>query len=113
MNAFRALLLVLWLTIAVYTAMVIESHGMNLLAIFFGDMAAMAWPGQFNLDFMCMLILSGLWVSWRHQFSAPGLGLGLIAVFGGAAFLTLYLLITSYQAKGDVKELLLGRARTT
>jgi len=29
----------------------------------------MQWPGQFNLDFMCMLLLAGLWVSWRHRFS--------------------------------------------
>lgn len=113
MNAFRALLIVLCLTIACYTGVVIANHGINLLPIFFGDMATLTWPGQFNLDFMCMLTLSGLWVSWRHHFSASGLALGLLAFFLGASFLTIYLLILSYQAKGNMKELLLGKVRAT
>jgi hypothetical protein len=113
MNAFRLLLISLWLTIAVYTGVVITNHGPNLLPIFFGDMAAMAWPGQFNLDFMCMLTLSGLWVSWRHHFSVSGLALGLLALVGGASFLTIYLLILSHQAAGDMKVILLGKVRAT
>ena len=113
MSAFRVLLIVLCLTIAIYTGVVIANHGLNLLPIFFGDMATMAWPGQFNLDFMCMLVLSALWVSWRYHFSAAGLALGLLALFGGASFLTIYLLVLSYQANGNIKELLLGKARAT
>jgi hypothetical protein len=113
MNAFRALLIVLCLTIACYTGVGLANHGINLLPIFFGDMATLTWPGQFNLDFMCMLALSGLWVSWRHHLSASGLALGLLAFFLGASFLTIYLLILSYQAKGNMKELLLGKVRAT
>jgi hypothetical protein len=71
----------------------------------------MQWPGQFNLDFMCMLLLAGLWVSWRHRFSVGGLLLGLVAVFGGALFLSAYLLVESFRAKGDMRRLLLGAAR--
>ena len=74
-----------------------------------GDIDAMTWPGQFNLDFMYMLTLSGIWVSWRHHFSASGLGLGLLALFGGSLFLSAYLLIVSLQAKGNINELLLGK----
>jgi hypothetical protein len=111
MTAFRALLIVLWVIIAGYTAVVAANHGMDLLPVFFGDMTKLEWPGQFNLDFMSMLTLSGLWVAWRHRFSAAGLALGLLALFGGAFFLTAYLLVVSVQAKGDVKELLLGRVR--
>jgi hypothetical protein len=111
MTAFRTLLVVLWLCIAGYTAIVIASHGLGLLPIFFGDMARMGWPGQFNLDFTCMLTLSGLWVAWRHHFSGAGLALGLLAFFFGAFFLTAYLLVASRQVEGDVKALLLGKAR--
>lgn len=111
MTAFRALLIALWMIIAGYTAIVIANHGLGLLPIFFGDMASMAWPGQFNLDFMSLLTLSGLWVSWRHHFSTAGLVLGLLAFFGGAFFLTAYLLIVSFHAKGDMKELMLGKTR--
>jgi hypothetical protein len=111
MTAFRALLIVLWLCIAGYTAVVVSEHGFGLLPIFFGDMTKLAWPGQFNLDFMCMLTLSGLWVAWRHRFSGAGLALGVLAVFGGAFFLSAYLLVISLQARGDVAELLLGPSR--
>jgi len=111
MNAFRALLIVLWAIIVGYSAVVIANHGMGLLNIFFGDMASMGWPGQFNLDFMFMLTLSALWVAWRHQFSIAGLVLGLLALFGGSLFLTTYLFIVSWQAKGDTKQMLLGRTR--
>jgi hypothetical protein len=110
-TAFRALLLALWVMLAGYTAIVIANHGIGLLDVFFRDMAAMGWPGQFNLDFTTMLTLSALWVAWRHQFSGAGLVLGVLAFFGGGLFLTTYLLIVTGQSRGDVKEVLLGKAR--
>lgn len=111
MTAFRSLLVVLWLVLLGYTAVVGANHGWSLLPVFFGDMAKMGWPGQFNLDFMFMLTLSGLWVAWRHHFSGAGLALGLLAFFGGALFLTAYLFVVSLGAGGDTRELLLGKAR--
>jgi hypothetical protein len=111
MTAFRAYLVAFFVVLLTYTAIVIANHGWGLFPIFFGDIAAMTWPGQFNLDFLGFLTLSGLWLAWRHHFSPLGLILGLIGVFGGMGFLVPYLLIASFAAKGDVKELLLGRAR--
>lgn len=111
MGAFRAFLLIVWLIIASYTAIVMANHGPNLLPVFFGDMASLTWSGQFNLDFFCMLLLSGLWVCWRHHFSEAGLALGVLAVFGGAFFLSTYLLIISQKLQGGVPELLLGKTR--
>lgn len=112
MLGFRLLLAAIAVALAVYTSQVIAAHGWGLLPVFFGDIARMAWPGQFNLDFSFMLTLSALWVSWRHRFSAAGLGLGLLALIGGASFLSVYLLVQSFRTRGDPKELLLGaRAR--
>ncbi len=113
MAAFRALLVVIFLVISTYTAVVIAAHGMGLFAVFFGDKAKLGWPGQFNLDFMFMLAFSALWVSWRHQFSPGGLALGLLAFLGGAPFLCVYLFVTSFAAKGDPRVLLLGEARAS
>lgn len=111
MSTFRALLIVLWVILAGYTAIVIANHGMGLLKVFFGDMAAMGWPGQFNLDFMFLLLLSAIWVAWRHQFSSAGLLLGVLAVVGGSLFLTAYLFVVIGQARGNLKEVLLGKER--
>ena len=111
MTLFRLLLILIFTAIALYTALVIANHGLNLLPVFFGDMATFAWPGQFNLDFMCMLALSGLWVAWRHRFSGAGIALGVVAFFGGALFLSVYLLVESFRTQGNVAALLLGRQR--
>ncbi len=109
----RALLALILTVLSAYTAIVISNHGWNLLAVFFGDMAAMNWAGQFNLDFMGFLTLSALWTAWRHHFSPAGLALAIVAFFGGMAFLTIYLLIASYQVKGDIRALLLGARRAS
>jgi hypothetical protein len=111
MRAFRILLVGFIITIISYTSVVISNHGWNLLPVFFGDMAAMTWPGQFNLDFLCFLILSGLWLAWRHRFSPVGLVLGLVGLFGGIMFLAPYLLIASFRADGDMKILFFGKDR--
>lgn len=111
MTLFRLFLATCLVVIVAYTSVVVANHGLNLLPVFFGDMAAMGWPGQFNLDFMGFLALSALWVSWRHHFSGTGLALGVVAFFGGMPFLTVYLLVNLQRTGGDVKALLLGPAR--
>jgi hypothetical protein len=60
---------------------------------------------------MCFILLSGLWLAWRHHFSPGGLLLGLVGVFGGIMLLAPYLLFASYKANGNVKVLLLGKVR--
>jgi hypothetical protein len=90
MSGFRILLAVIFICIAGYTAVVIANHGTGLFAVFFGDIAKMGWPGQFNLDFLGFLTLSGLWL---------------------ACVLTAYLFVASLQAKGDPAELFLGKTR--
>lgn len=111
MTAFRLFLLLCLVVIIGYTSVTISREGWDLLPVFFGDMAAMGWSGQFNLDFFTFLLLSGLWVSWRHHFSPAGLALGVLAVFGGMLFLSIYLLVHSYRAGGDMAALLLGPQR--
>jgi hypothetical protein len=108
---FRILMVIFFIAIAAYTGVTISNHGWNLIPVFFGDMATMAWPGQFNFDFLCFLLLSALWISWRHNFSAAGLALGAIASVGGMLFLSAYLFIVAGQVDGDVRKLLLGEVR--
>ena len=112
MNLFRILLIAMFTVVALYTEVTIAGLGPNLLPVFLGDIGKFAWPGQFDLDFMCMLALSAIWVAWRHQFSAAGIGLGVIAFFFGTPFLSVYLLVVSVRAKGGISEILLGKSRT-
>ncbi len=111
MAAFRVVLVVLTAALAAYTGVVVAHHGINLFPIFFGDIAAMGWPGQFNADFLCMLTLGGLWLAWRHHFKPLGLALGALIFIGGAPLLMVYVLVQTYRAGGDMKIVLLGRAR--
>jgi len=37
---------------------------------------------------------------------------GVLGFFGGAPFLCVYLLLASFNAKGDMHEILLGKTRT-
>jgi len=109
MLVLRIVLVVHLALLTAYTAVVIGNHGWNLMPVFFGDMAAMAWPGQFNLDFTGFLALSALWTAWRNNFSALGLLLAVVAFFGGMMFLSVYVLILSLKAR-DIQEILLGSA---
>ncbi len=108
MTAFRAFLAIFLLALVTYTLLVSTNHGMNLFPIFFGDMQAMTWPGQFNFDFMGFLMLSAIWVVWRNQFTPISFAIGCLAAIGGMLFLTIYLLYLSFQTNGDVGRMILG-----
>ena len=107
-NCMKIFLVLMFVVIAGYTAVVVANHGLGLFSIFFGDMASLNWPGQFNLDFFCMLLLSGLWTAWRNRFSGVGIALGIVAVLGGAFFLSVYLLYLVSASGGDLRAVLLG-----
>jgi len=112
MQAFRIYLVVIVLCLGTYTMMVGMNHGWNLIPVFFLDIVAMTWAGQFNADFTSFLLLSGLWVAWRNQFSGSGIALAVVAIFGGMMFLAPYLLYLSFQATGKVNVMLLGESRS-
>jgi len=111
MKAFRILLVVFIAGILCYTGIVAFNHGWNLFQIFFGDIVAMTWSEQFNFDFSCYLILSGLWLSWRNNFTPGGLVLGALGVVGGIMFFAPYLLLLTFYANGDMNEIFFGKRR--
>lgn len=111
MIALRLLLAAMLLLNVVYTADVIANHGWNLIPEFFGAIAARTWAGQFNVDFSCFLVLSGLYLAWRHRFTPAGLALGVLGYLGGTPVLGTYLLIASRRAT-SVPELILGPPRS-
>ncbi|MGE0418288.1 MAG: hypothetical protein AB7O80_15900 [Acetobacteraceae bacterium] len=111
MTHFRTALITMWAILVAYTGVVVAQNGWGLLPVFVGDILRLGWPGQFNLDFLCLLILSGTWVAWRHGFSILGIVLGVLALFGGTVFLFPYLLVVSLVSRGNMRRLLLGTHR--
>lgn len=111
MKWLKLFLLVDLIVLTVYTGFVVQAQGWNLLPHFLGNLTAVNWSGQFNLDFLMVLGLLGIWVSWRHGHSVLGLFLGLCAATGGAMFLFIYLLVEMARCKGDVQTLLMGVRR--
>jgi hypothetical protein len=107
MAVLRMFLVAFAVALAAYTAIVISNHGWNLFPVFFGDILAMNWAGQFNFDFSGFLVLSALWTAWRNDFSPLGLVLAVVAFFGGMGFLAIYLLILSARAN-TIGELVAG-----
>ena len=81
----RIVLTLIFVVITAYTGVVITNHGMGLLPIFFGDMAKLTWPGQFNRFFFCRRRRSGRWAAYRHGFGGlgffPGAGAALEVLF--------------------------------
>lgn len=111
MTLFRIFLGLFLVVLVVYTAVVVANYGLTLFPIFFGDMIAMTWPGQFNLDFFGFLMLSAIWVTWRNEFTPFSFVLGFLALTGGMTFLPIYLLFLSFKTNGDIRLMLLGEAR--
>lgn len=113
MPIFRAYVAILFVTIVIYTAIVMSIHGADFLPDFLAAVTAITWAGQFNMDFMIYLGISAIWIAWRHRFTPAGLALGLCGLVGGALFLLPYLFIVAGKAKGDATTLLLGPERTS
>lgn len=110
MKAFRLFLILVTIGIFSITLTVGITHGWNLIPVFLNNILELNWSGQFNFDFLCYLILSGLWIAWRNNFSGFGILLGVIASIAGILFFAPYLLIESFRANGDIKILLLGKS---
>ncbi|MFK7885497.1 MAG: hypothetical protein AB8G16_01420 [Gammaproteobacteria bacterium] len=111
MFAVRVISGVILVVMAVYTSFVVMAHGLNFIPDYIGNIVAMNWPGQFQMDFSGYLLISALWVGWRHKFSGAGLALALGALCGGMLFFAAYLLVISLKEKGDVAALVLGNQR--
>ncbi len=104
----KTLLITLSSTVLIYTIFTFQSEGANLLQVFFSNITALNWNGQFNLDFSCYLLLSGLWIMWRNKFSTKSIILGIIASIIGIIVFAPYILYLLQKEKGDLQKVLVG-----
>jgi len=108
MMILRIVAIFYFVAVAALTVAAVSDTGWNLVEVFVGNIAAMNWSGQFNVDFAAYLTLSAIWIGWRHKFSTGGILLMPLAQVGGILFLTPYLLWAIADAKGDPVKLLIG-----
>ncbi|MGF7218017.1 hypothetical protein GGR92_004194 [Spirosoma lacussanchae] len=107
-NFLKGLLIAQTVVLLIYSAIAFKNDGSDLLAIFFANIQSLNWNGQFNLDFSCYLVLSGLWIIWRNKFSVTSIVLAVIASIVGIMIFAPYLLYLLIKEKGDLKSVLIG-----
>ena len=97
-------------TVLIYAVTVIASvkDGVNWPAVAINDLMALNWRSQFDTDFLVYLLLGATWIAWREGGTTKGYLFGFLSVFLGGMFSFPYLLISSYQAGGDPRGILLG-----
>ncbi|MCU0375109.1 MAG: hypothetical protein MUF24_07360 [Chitinophagaceae bacterium] len=105
----KALLVVQIILLLIATIAAVQQQGWNLFPIFIENVKALNWNGQFNLDFSCYLLLSGLWIMWRHRFAPSAVIGGAFAMVAGILAFAPYLLYLLFAEKGNLVKVLLGK----
>lgn len=108
MPAMHILLIVSTAIIYILTVTAIVGHGWLWPVVAVQDLAALNWRSQFNFDFIIYLILFSVWITWREGATVKGYVFGFLNIFLGGMFGFPYLLLATYRAEGDVKDILLG-----
>lgn len=104
----RIMLLAMTLLLFVFTYFAFRNEGPNLFSVMLKNIQEQKWNAQFNLDFSCYLLFSGLWIMWREKFSWASLLLGIAASVLGIVFFAPYLFFLSFKEPG-IKRMLLGK----
>ncbi len=105
---FKTLLVVQTMGVLAYTFIAFQKEGVTLFDVFLVNIKSLTWTGQFNLDFLCYLTLSGLWIMWRNKFTGKSILIGTFAMILGIVFFGPYLLWLIFKENGDLKRVLVG-----
>ena len=108
MPLLKGFLLLSTVLIYLVTGLAVAEMGLNWPAVFFGDIAALDWRAQFNVDFLVHLVLLATWIWWREGSTVRGFVFGFLSIFMGGMFGFPYLLLAILGAKGDPVRVLLG-----
>lgn len=103
-----ALLAGMALAIFIYTFRAMTNDPQDFVTVFLNDIRALNWNGQFNLDFACYLLLSGLWIMWRNKYNLVSILASIAAMVLGFVFFGPYLIYLIVKSNGDMKRVLLG-----
>jgi hypothetical protein len=107
-NLFKTLLMVQTIGLLTYTLFAFQKEGADLWSVFTNNVLSLNWSGQFNLDFICYLTLSGFWIMWRNKFTNKSIVLGLVAMVLGIVLFAPYVLWLTNKENGNIKRVLIG-----
>jgi hypothetical protein len=108
LTSFRLLICLGWAILLVVSVHAIQAMGLGAVgAVFVGDFAH-PWRAQFNTDFTIHLLLVAAWMIYRSRSWMVGLICAILAINLGGVFTLAYLLVATFQAKGDFTKVLLG-----
>lgn len=108
MTVLRCTLFTMTIILLLVTIGAVADGGWDLLSPFVAPILALTWQGQFNVDFACYLVLSGIWMAWRGGFSRGSLVLWILAPALGFLFFGPYLIWLVGRSGADPRKLLLG-----
>lgn len=108
MALYRTFLAAMLVIILGYTVGAVASDGWNLIPFFLGNIVAVNWNGQFNLDFLMLLWTCAIWVAWRSGFTGAGIATAVVGHLFGMIFFASYLLYLTYVSGGDARRIALG-----
>jgi hypothetical protein len=112
MVVLRLFLLLATVVIFSITIYAVSTIGINWPEVFIGDLLNAGWRSQFNTDLLIHLCLLATWICWREGFTPRGYLFGFLSIVMGGMFGFPYLLIATYKAKGDPKQIMLGEHAT-
>jgi hypothetical protein len=108
MMLFRAALGTGWVGLLFVSVHAANAMGLGAAgAVFVGDFAH-PWRAQFNTDFSLYLLLAAAWMVYRARSPFLGLICAMFAIALGGLFTLAYLLAATFQARGDMRRVLLG-----
>jgi hypothetical protein len=107
-NALKILLIAQTIALLIYTIYIVQKEGLTLFQVFTNDIISITWAGQFNLDFTCYLIISGLWIMWRNKFTLKAILFSIVAMIMGFIVFAPYLVYLLTIEKANIVKVLIG-----
>ncbi len=112
MSRFRGFLLLIWIVLASITYLAISTLGFAEMMVVLTDLANL-WRVQIYTDFIFHGFVFIGWIMYREESRRVGIMCALGVLTFGGLFTFIYLLATTFRAKGDMKKLLLGENVST
>ena len=104
-----ATLCLLWAFMLVKTLLAMHYHDLGPTMHYYTIMLKNTWQAHFNVDLLIHSVLFACWMVYRVRGKLVGVLCGLGAIYMGAIFTLLYLLVVFVQSKGDLDLFLRGK----